>query len=146
MASSILKLLQRKRYQYEVTFSLYMLTPTEKIIFSNAPLSPLSPFDASDNCDLRNIKTRSCLYSCRCSSWLHRCICRITCIRLRRARGSTMLVTRRYWPSRCLQSLRQGRPDCCNDWWGGATWGGWESAYECKDWVGLIILVFPCIQ
>lgn len=34
MASSLIKLLQRKRYQYEVTFSLYMLTPTEKIIFS----------------------------------------------------------------------------------------------------------------
>ena len=26
--------LERKRYQYEVTFSLYMLTPTEKFIFS----------------------------------------------------------------------------------------------------------------
>lgn len=32
--SSLLRWLQRKRYQYEVTFSLYMLTPTEKIIFS----------------------------------------------------------------------------------------------------------------
>ncbi|KAL0637895.1 hypothetical protein Q9L58_003117 [Maublancomyces gigas] len=35
MASSLIKLLQRKRYQYEVTFSLYMLTPTEKIIFNS---------------------------------------------------------------------------------------------------------------
>ena len=32
--SSLFRWLQRKRYQYEVTFSLYMLTPTEKIIFS----------------------------------------------------------------------------------------------------------------
>ncbi|KAF2230590.1 hypothetical protein EV356DRAFT_508505 [Viridothelium virens] len=27
--------LQRKHYQYEVTFSLYMLTPTEKFIFNS---------------------------------------------------------------------------------------------------------------
>lgn len=33
-ASSLIQWLQRKRYQYEVTFSLYMLTPTEKFIFS----------------------------------------------------------------------------------------------------------------
>ena len=32
--SSLLRWLQRKRYQYEVTFSLYMLTGTEKFIFS----------------------------------------------------------------------------------------------------------------
>jgi hypothetical protein len=32
--------LQRKRYQYEVTFSLYMLTPTEKFIFSEYMLMP----------------------------------------------------------------------------------------------------------
>jgi hypothetical protein len=32
--SSLLRWLQRKRYQYEVTFSLYMLTTTEKFIFS----------------------------------------------------------------------------------------------------------------
>lgn len=43
--SSLLRWLQRKRYQYEVTFSLYMLTPTEKFIFStsNAPPSHLHP-------------------------------------------------------------------------------------------------------
>lgn len=34
--------LQKKNYQYEVTFALYMLTPTEKFIFS-ASLSPPSP-------------------------------------------------------------------------------------------------------
>ncbi|TQS34330.1 hypothetical protein Golomagni_05293 [Golovinomyces magnicellulatus] len=33
-AASLFRWLQRKRYQYEVTFSLYMLTPTEKFIFS----------------------------------------------------------------------------------------------------------------
>jgi len=32
--NNLLKYLQRKRYQYEVTFSLYMMTPTEKFIFS----------------------------------------------------------------------------------------------------------------
>lgn len=29
-----LQTLRRKRYQYEVTFGLYMMTPTEKFIFS----------------------------------------------------------------------------------------------------------------
>ncbi|KAF2865580.1 hypothetical protein BDV95DRAFT_586085 [Massariosphaeria phaeospora] len=33
--SSLLRWLQRKRYQYEVTFSLYMLTTTEKFIFNS---------------------------------------------------------------------------------------------------------------
>ncbi|OCL01761.1 hypothetical protein AOQ84DRAFT_328514 [Glonium stellatum] len=33
--STLLRWLQRKRYQYEVTFSLYMLTPTEKFIFNS---------------------------------------------------------------------------------------------------------------
>lgn len=36
-ASDLIRWLQRKRYQYEVTFSLYMLTPTEKFIFSTFP-------------------------------------------------------------------------------------------------------------
>lgn len=44
--TSLLRWLQRKRYQYEVTFSLYMLTPTEKFIFSeyffNLPRLPFS--------------------------------------------------------------------------------------------------------
>jgi hypothetical protein len=37
------KWVQKKKYQYEVTFSLYMLTPTEKFVFStrSLPLSPL---------------------------------------------------------------------------------------------------------
>ncbi|KAL5351840.1 hypothetical protein V496_01399 [Pseudogymnoascus sp. VKM F-4515 (FW-2607)] len=35
MVSSGFRWLQRKRYQYEVTFSLYMLTPTEKFIFNS---------------------------------------------------------------------------------------------------------------
>ena len=42
--STLLRWLQRKRYQYEVTFSLYMLTPTEKFIFSRVLLLlPLQP-------------------------------------------------------------------------------------------------------
>lgn len=40
VVSSGFRWLQRKRYQYEVTFSLYMLTPTEKFIFSMSTLSP----------------------------------------------------------------------------------------------------------
>ncbi|KIX10529.1 uncharacterized protein Z518_01612 [Rhinocladiella mackenziei CBS 650.93] len=32
--SSFVRWLQLKKYQYEVTFSLYMLTPTEKFIFN----------------------------------------------------------------------------------------------------------------
>lgn len=35
--SAMLRWFQRKRYQYEVTFSLYMLTSTEKFIFSTRP-------------------------------------------------------------------------------------------------------------
>jgi hypothetical protein len=31
------KWVQKKKYQYEVTFSLYMLTPTEKFVFSTCP-------------------------------------------------------------------------------------------------------------
>lgn len=42
--STLLRWLQRKRYQYEVTFSLYMLTPTEKFIFSAFLPKPLPPF------------------------------------------------------------------------------------------------------
>ncbi|KAI9802022.1 MAG: hypothetical protein M1825_003078 [Sarcosagium campestre] len=34
-SSPLLRWLSEKRYQYEVTFSLYMLTPTEKFIFNS---------------------------------------------------------------------------------------------------------------
>jgi hypothetical protein len=37
--AALLRWFQRKRYQYEVTFSLYMLTSTEKFIFSTYYLS-----------------------------------------------------------------------------------------------------------
>lgn len=36
------KWVQKKKYQYEVTFSLYMLTPTEKFVFSTL-LPAISP-------------------------------------------------------------------------------------------------------
>lgn len=39
--AALLRWFQRKRYQYEVTFSLYMLTSTEKFIFSTWPPLPL---------------------------------------------------------------------------------------------------------
>jgi len=42
--TTLLRWLQRKRYQYEVTFSLYMLTPTEKFIFSTDALRKQSSF------------------------------------------------------------------------------------------------------
>ncbi|KAG9249191.1 hypothetical protein BJ878DRAFT_563436 [Calycina marina] len=35
VVASSFQWLQRKKYQYEVTFSLYMLTPTEKFIFNS---------------------------------------------------------------------------------------------------------------
>jgi len=45
VASPFLRWLQRKRYQYEVTFSLYMLTPTEKFVLSTFfPPSSLSHY------------------------------------------------------------------------------------------------------
>jgi Small subunit of serine palmitoyltransferase-like len=34
LGKSLVRWLERKRYQYEVTFSLYMMTSTEKFIFS----------------------------------------------------------------------------------------------------------------
>ena len=40
--SALLRWFQRKRYQYEVTFSLYMLTSTEKFIFSTPCPHPSS--------------------------------------------------------------------------------------------------------
>lgn len=38
--SSLFRWMRLKIYQYEVTFSLYMLTPIEKFIFSTLRLSP----------------------------------------------------------------------------------------------------------
>ncbi|KAI5854868.1 hypothetical protein BZA05DRAFT_314797, partial [Tricharina praecox] len=38
----LIRFLQLKRYQYEVTFSLYMLTPLEKIIFNTFVFIALS--------------------------------------------------------------------------------------------------------
>lgn len=43
--TAVLRWLQRKRYQYEVTFSLYMLTPTEKFIFSEPTFPPIPALD-----------------------------------------------------------------------------------------------------
>jgi Protein of unknown function (DUF3317). len=39
--SSLFRWMRLKVYQYEVTFSLYMLTPIEKLIFSTLRLSPV---------------------------------------------------------------------------------------------------------
>jgi uncharacterized membrane protein len=38
---SLFRWMRLKIYQYEVTFSLYMLTPIEKFIFSTLRLSPV---------------------------------------------------------------------------------------------------------
>ncbi|EME47882.1 hypothetical protein DOTSEDRAFT_123261 [Dothistroma septosporum NZE10] len=38
----LVKWLQKKNYQYEVTFSLYMLTPTEKFVFNSVLFLTLS--------------------------------------------------------------------------------------------------------
>lgn len=46
--TGFVKWLQKKNYQYEVTFALYMMTPTEKFIFSASDTSPrLFPFPPS---------------------------------------------------------------------------------------------------
>lgn len=65
--SALLRWFQRKRYQYEVTFSLYMLTSTEKFIFSTpAPCSahapptlPPAPRRQHHSCAARNCHWRS---------------------------------------------------------------------------------------
>ncbi|KAH8716829.1 hypothetical protein GQ44DRAFT_713093 [Phaeosphaeriaceae sp. PMI808] len=44
--AALLRWFQRKRYQYEVTFSLYMLTSTEKFIFSTFYCAPSSTHHA----------------------------------------------------------------------------------------------------
>ena len=36
LPTSLAQWLRKKNYQYEVTFSLYMLTPTEKFVFSTS--------------------------------------------------------------------------------------------------------------
>lgn len=37
VVTSFIRWIRLKNYQYEVTFALYMLTPTEKLIFSMFP-------------------------------------------------------------------------------------------------------------
>lgn len=41
VTTAVIRWIRLKIYQYEVTFAVYMLTPTEKFIFS-MPLSPTS--------------------------------------------------------------------------------------------------------
>lgn len=41
--TGLVRWLQKKNYQYEVTFALYMLTPTEKFVFSKSLSLPSSP-------------------------------------------------------------------------------------------------------
>ena len=50
MLSSFIRWLQIKKYQYEVTFSLYMLTSTEKVVFSR-PIPLQSDFRLTFNAD-----------------------------------------------------------------------------------------------
>lgn len=45
--TALVRWIRLKIYQYEVTFAIYMLTPTEKIIFSACSFSP--PSDLFDN-------------------------------------------------------------------------------------------------
>ncbi|KAH9832808.1 Pfam:DUF3317 [Teratosphaeria destructans] len=42
--TSLVRWLQKKNYQYEVTFALYMLTPTEKFIFNSILFLTISMF------------------------------------------------------------------------------------------------------
>lgn len=61
--TTLLRWLQRKRYQYEVTFSLYMLTPTEKFIFSTSfpPSLPTPPSPPPLRNPLRSLSSLSFL-------------------------------------------------------------------------------------
>lgn len=43
VASSLVRWIRLKIYQYEVTFAVYMLTPTEKFIFSMSQSYRLDP-------------------------------------------------------------------------------------------------------
>jgi len=54
--TNLVKWLQKKNYQYEVTFSLYMLTPTEKFVFSQSSL-PQNPNKHHDQEALTNPPT-----------------------------------------------------------------------------------------
>lgn len=49
--TSLMQWFRLKKYQYEVTFSLYMLTPTERIIFSTFTLLCLSSSPLLIRCD-----------------------------------------------------------------------------------------------
>lgn len=68
--TSLLRWLQRKRYQYEVTFSLYMLTSTEKFIFSmlttsansNSCSSPVITCDGVSRCTRLTLSADSFLF------------------------------------------------------------------------------------
>ncbi|KAL1970302.1 hypothetical protein VTN77DRAFT_5462 [Rasamsonia byssochlamydoides] len=47
IVTSFVRWVRLKNYQYEVTFALYMLTPTEKLIFNSIVLSLLFMFFAA---------------------------------------------------------------------------------------------------
>jgi hypothetical protein len=81
--SALLRWFQRKRYQYEVTFSLYMLTSTEKFLFSTSLPIP-SRVGQATLCDPvachktrtnYNMQIPSSSSSSRSSSSLRRCTC-----------------------------------------------------------------------
>jgi len=55
--TNLARWLQKKNYQYEVTFSLYMLTPTEKFVFSKRTLHQYLEERLADN---NALQTRSC--------------------------------------------------------------------------------------
>lgn len=47
--ASLVQWLQLKKYQLEVTFSVYIYTPLEKFIFCTCPDPPSSPFRPSSS-------------------------------------------------------------------------------------------------
>lgn len=57
--TGFVKWLQKKNYQYEVTFSLYMLTPTEKFVFSTFHYPLPIPIHLLDYFMQRNIHCKS---------------------------------------------------------------------------------------
>lgn len=56
--TSFIRWVQLKKYQYEVTFSLYMLTPAEKAIFSKSCHSLSDPISEKKNQSILFLFTR----------------------------------------------------------------------------------------
>lgn len=55
VTTAVIRWIRLKIYQYEVTFAVYMLTPTEKFIFSMLPCSELSGHEWLITCSVDSL-------------------------------------------------------------------------------------------